>query len=312
MNAVLEFRYSDYANSPSRKDGMSMKLECDYRTSSCMFIDHMCRDAKLPGRVAVIAMAYFHSFYLRQSFARANRWEVALACLALASTAKSHKKIFKDFLRIAQKYWRNEMKPDLLKMTLKKEKELIGNQSHSSYEERRLNYWKCIVFKREMDVIVKLQGELRIVTPHSILNLNLVNKCIVNENGYPFPPIKSKRICSNEVNVFRVIRDCMQNIRRSYRSIIISFYPPPWIAALSLHLAVRQINANMGKFVIQLISNWLEMEIELDGIKIIFETNGKLDLQLIYFLEGHVLASMTNHEKMGLEKLIYQGKSTFN
>ena len=84
----------DISQLPSLKDGMTAEEEAVKRRKTCRFIEEAGRLLKLP-RVAVsTAMVFFHRFYAKHSFAKHDRFEVAVATIVLAAkTEESPKKV---------------------------------------------------------------------------------------------------------------------------------------------------------------------------------------------------------------------------
>ena len=84
----------DISQLPSLKDGMTAEDESEKRRKTCRFIEEAGRLLKLP-RVAVsTAMVFFHRFYAKHSFAKHDRFEVAVATIVLAAkTEESPKKV---------------------------------------------------------------------------------------------------------------------------------------------------------------------------------------------------------------------------
>lgn len=84
----------EIAQLPSIKDGITLKEEADKRRKTCRFIEEAGRVLKLPRVAVATAMVFFHRFYAKHSFTEHDRFEVAVACLLLASkTEESPRKL---------------------------------------------------------------------------------------------------------------------------------------------------------------------------------------------------------------------------
>lgn len=85
----------DVSQLPSvKEDGMSVEEEATKRKKTCRFIEEACRILKLPRVATATALVFFHRFYAKHSFAKHDRFEVAVACILLAAkTEESPRKV---------------------------------------------------------------------------------------------------------------------------------------------------------------------------------------------------------------------------
>lgn len=67
------------------KDGMSIDQEAEQRRKTCRFLDQAVRQLKKPRVMLATAMVIFHRFYAKHAFSEHDRFEVAMACIVLAS-----------------------------------------------------------------------------------------------------------------------------------------------------------------------------------------------------------------------------------
>merc|ERR1719410_2838893 len=86
-------RYLDESQLPSRKDGISLEEERNKRRRTCRFIEEGGRILRLPRVAIATAMVFFHRFYTKHSLAEHDRFEVAIACLLLATKTEAPKKL---------------------------------------------------------------------------------------------------------------------------------------------------------------------------------------------------------------------------
>lgn len=67
------------------KDGMTVDEEAEQRRRTCRFLEQAVRQLKKPRVMLATAMVIFHRFYSKHAFSEHDRFEVAMACILLAS-----------------------------------------------------------------------------------------------------------------------------------------------------------------------------------------------------------------------------------
>ncbi|KAI9503712.1 hypothetical protein GGI25_004580 [Coemansia spiralis] len=86
---------SDYSP-PSGKTSYSPEEERSWRSRGCNFIHNVAKRLDVHQFVASTACVYFHRFYMRQSLGQYHAYEVASACVFLATKVEENKRSLKD------------------------------------------------------------------------------------------------------------------------------------------------------------------------------------------------------------------------
>ncbi|KAJ1725067.1 hypothetical protein LPJ53_000718 [Coemansia erecta] len=68
----------------------------NWRTRGCLFIYNVVKNLNLRQAVASTACVYFHRFYMRQSVTRYHQYEIAGACVMIASKVEEHRRSLKE------------------------------------------------------------------------------------------------------------------------------------------------------------------------------------------------------------------------
>ncbi|KAL6207465.1 hypothetical protein ACLB2K_018423 [Fragaria x ananassa] len=95
------FTKQEIEDSPSRRDGISMKKESHLRSLYCSFLQEIGMKLKVPQLTISSAMMLCHQFYMRQSHAK-NGWQtVATASIFLACKAEDTPRYLNDVVVVA-------------------------------------------------------------------------------------------------------------------------------------------------------------------------------------------------------------------
>ncbi|KAJ2236394.1 hypothetical protein GGF40_001130 [Coemansia sp. RSA 1286] len=86
---------NEYSTPPGLKQ-YAQKDARNWRTRGCNFIHNVVKRLDMHQIVASTACVYFHRFYMRQSIAQHHQYEIAGACVLIASKAEENKRGLKE------------------------------------------------------------------------------------------------------------------------------------------------------------------------------------------------------------------------
>ncbi|CAA7054866.1 unnamed protein product [Microthlaspi erraticum] len=156
-------------NSPSRRDGIDLKLENRLRISYCTFLTHLGEKLKTSQATIDTAIVLCHRFFLGQSHAKNDRRTIATACMILAGKVDEVPQALEDVI--------------VASYEIMHKKELDASQRKEVCEQQ-----KEIVLSGEKLVLSTLNFDLMVYLPYKHL-LEAIKKYIVEEDKTKFTQV---------------------------------------------------------------------------------------------------------------------------
>ncbi|KAJ2725563.1 hypothetical protein GGI07_001191 [Coemansia sp. Benny D115] len=138
-----------YSTPPDGKQSTPAACEPNWRTRGCTFIHNVVKRLDLHQIVASTACVFFHRFYMRQSVANNHQYQVAGACVLLATKVEEHKRSLKE---VAKACAAQALKGDTSKFA-------------DVYEK-----WQRILKRMEISVLENCCFDLDIVHPYVFID----------------------------------------------------------------------------------------------------------------------------------------------
>jgi len=214
------FAADQIEKTPSIRMGMEPKEERKNRVKGIKFLLTIGQQLKLPFAAQHAAAVYFHKFYFRQSFQQHDKYEVAAACIYLASKAEECRKRIREVMETwyffqRAKGNRKQKAPDP-KTHPKEYQELI---------DRILN--------KEMILLQTIEFMFQCKHPHTFLVY--IFKYFARHQNF------------DEKAVQELCRTCWYFIYDSFRIYLCIIYPPQWIALAATEMTFRHEAAKARK-----------------------------------------------------------------
>ncbi|XP_006647234.1 cyclin-T1-2-like [Oryza brachyantha] len=194
--------------SPSRKDGITEKMESEIRQLYCSFIRDVGIRLKLPQMTIATAIMFCHRFYLHQSLAK-NGWQtIATVCIFLASKVEDTPCPLDHVIRVAY-------------CTIYRRDPATARRIHQKdvFEKQ-----KAQILTGERLVLTTVRFDFNIQHPYRPL-LDAMEKLGITQK-------EVKQVAWNFVNDWLKTTLCLQ-------------YKPQYIAAGSLYLAAKLQNIKL-------------------------------------------------------------------
>lgn len=238
FGALRPLTEEEVANSPSRADGISADEERRLRSETAYFM-HTVGEKGFElavgprGRLGIFpiltGMLYFQLFFTRRSFAKYDRWEMALACLFLASKVhearKSVNHIIDAFFALLRKF------PLYAKATGRTGK--LPGRDDEEYEKLRER-----IYELEFELLIVSEFNFKVEHPHKHLG-----KCLNELLGPKYmclPPEEVTKLVEGEL-----AKTAWYFSNDSLRTTLPLRYSPELIALATIQLTLRQ---NRDKF----------------------------------------------------------------
>lgn len=210
VNSWYLSRQEIETNSPSRRDGMGLKLEIRLRKSYCTFLKNLGVRLKVPQITIATAIVFCHRFFLRQSHAKNDRWTIATACMFLAGKAEETPRVLQDVAIVSYEIIHKKDVPPAQR------KEVCEQQK------------KCVLSAEEL-VLSTLNFDLSVGHPYEPL-IDAIKKYKVEEVKSQFPQV-----------AWSFVNDC-------YGTTLCLQYKPRQIAAGAFFLAAEHLTVDLQSY----------------------------------------------------------------
>ncbi|WZZ24963.1 hypothetical protein YC2023_008364 [Brassica napus] len=237
VNSWYLSRQEIETNSPSRRDGMGLKLEIRLRKSYCTFLKNLGVRLKVPQITIATAIVFCHRFFLRQSHAKNDRWRIcesidrcdhmslpqkkcrmgyrssstiATACMFLAGKAEETPRVLQDVAIVSYEIIHKKDVPPAQR------KEVCEQQK------------KCVLSAEEL-VLSTLNFDLSVGHPYEPL-IDAIKKYKVEEVKSQFPQV-----------AWSFVNDC-------YGTTLCLQYKPRQIAAGAFFLAAEHLTVDLQSY----------------------------------------------------------------
>jgi len=207
------FAMDQIDKTPSIRAGMNPVEERKQRMKGIKFLLTISQQLRLPFGAQHAACVYFHKFYFRHSFSAHDKYEVAAACVYLASKAEECRKRIREVMETWHFFQRasKQRAPDP-KTDPKGYQELL---------DRILN--------KEMILLQTIEFMFQVKHPHHFLLF--IFRHFAKQKGF------------KESAIQELCRICWFFIYDSFRLYLCVLYPPQWIALATMEMTFRHENA---------------------------------------------------------------------
>lgn len=202
---------------PSIRTGMSPQEERKQRAKGIKFLLTIGQQLRLPFAAQHAASVYFHKFYFRHSFQVHDKYEVAAACIFLASKAEECRKRIREVMETWHFFLRGS-------------KQKAPNPKTNPEE-----YQECIdrILNKEMILLQTMEFMFQCKHPHTFLVY--IMRYFSKQQGF------------TEESVHELCKSCWFFLYDSFRISLCILYPPQWIALSAMEMTFRHEKAMARK-----------------------------------------------------------------